>query len=228
MRLPLKFILPVVVAGTFIHSCTNRHDDPAPAAVTPPTPAATNDTLFPLNYFPAYPGSYWTYVDSNNDTTTSYTDPTWYQDHYEITFPFSSLFYSDTMYTARFTDSYHNHSPVWGYRANVGSISNAGSDPMHRLVSDSLPVGSSWPIRAYTGNYIDRKIVAVNQTIVIGAVSYFPTIVVEEYYASGPPTYIWLARRYFTKDIGIVREEFYDYTDSTTNTCDLIDYYINQ
>jgi hypothetical protein len=50
---------------------------------------------------------------------------------------------------------------------------------------------------------------------------------VEEYYSNGPPYYIWTNRRYYTKNIGQFKEEINNDLDTTINTRDLVDYYIN-
>lgn len=177
------------------------------------------DTIFPLDYFPVFPGSYWKYVDSNNDTTIIKTDSSYQKDYYTIG---SAAYMSDTFFVP-----VYNQIPIWGYEAHTGPISNSGSSPLTRILSDSLPVGSSWVIYSWSGTQVSRKIIAKDTTITISSNSYYPTIVVEEYYSYGPPYYIWIAKRYYTKNIGIIREDLYNSTDSTINTKQIIDYYIN-
>jgi len=186
----------------------------------PTNPKATSyDTIFPLDYFPAFPGSYWKYVDSNNDTTEIKTDSVYQKDYYTI----GSLAYvSDTFFVP-----IYNQIPIWRYEAHTGPISNSGSYPLTRILSDSLPVGSNWVIYAWSGTQISRKIIAKDTTITISVDSYYPTIVVEEYYSDGPPNNIRIAKRYYTKNIGLIREDIYNITDSTINTKQIFDYFIN-
>jgi hypothetical protein len=172
------------------------------------------------DYKKVFPGSYWKYVDANNDTTIAKTDSVYQKDHYTLT---SGAYNSDTFYVPDY-----NQIPIWKYEAHTGPISNAGSYPFTSILSDSLPVGSSWTIYSWAGTQISRKIIAKDTTITISNVPYSPTIVIEEYYSYGPPAYIWIAKRYYTKNIGLIREDLYNAMDSTINTKELIDYIINR
>jgi hypothetical protein len=179
----------------------------------------TYDTIFPLDYFPAFPGSYWKYVDSNNDTTIIKTDSLYQKDYYTIG---SAAYASDTFFVP-----IYNQIPIWGYKAHTGPISNSGSYPLTRILSDSLPVGSNWIIYNWSGTQVSRKIMVKDTTITISSNSYYPTIIVEEYYSNGTPYYIWIAKRYYTKNIGLIREDLYNSIDSTISTKKIIDYFIN-
>lgn len=186
-------------------------------------PATTNvtsyDTIFPLNYFPVFPGSWWKYVDSNNDTTIVKTDSVYQQDYYTVG---SAAYVSDTFFVP-----IYNNIPIWSYEAHTGPISHSGSYPLTRILSDSLPVGSNWIISNWSGTQISRKIIAKDTTISISSNSYNPTIVIEEYFSYGPPNYIWIARRYYTKNIGMIKEDLYNSIDSTVNSKQIIGYFIN-
>jgi hypothetical protein len=166
-------------------------------------------TLYPRDYFPAYPGSYWKYIDSNNDTITYSTNPTYEKDCYTIA---DAEFTSDT-----FLVPVYNGIPVWGYKEKVGPISNAGSSPMQTILSDSLPVGSSWTIYYWGGVEVDRKVLAKDTMITIGSTNYSPTIVIGEYY-NNYPVHKCIAKRYYTKNIGLVREDIFSITDTTVNS----------
>lgn len=179
----------------------------------------TYDTIFPLDYFPAFPGSYWKYVDSNNDTTVRKTDSLYKKDYYTYG---SAAYVSDTFYVP-----IYNNIPIWKYEEHTGPISHSGSYPFRVILSETLPVGSDWPVFYWSGTGVSRKLIAKDTTITISSIAYYPTIVIEEYYSAGPPHYIWIAKRYYTKNIGLIREDLYNNLDSTTNTKELIDYFIN-
>ena len=179
----------------------------------------TYDTIKPLSYFPAYPGSYWKYIDSNNDTIVYKTDSIYKKDYYVIG---AAAFVSDTFYVP-----FYDGFPIWGYEAHTGPISNSGSYPLSRILSDTLPVGSDWPILHWSGTEVNRKIIAKDTTVIVGGISYYPTIVVEEYYSSGPPVYTWIAKRYYTKDIGLVKEDINNPNSNTVNSRQLVEYFIN-
>ncbi len=178
------------------------------------------DTIFPLSYFPVYPGSFWEYVNYLNDTNRLVTDPAYVLDFY---IEGSAAYVSDTFYVP-----VYDGVPIWGYEAHTGPISHAGSYPLTRILSDSLPVGSSWVIHSWSGTAISRKIIAKDTSIMIHNQEYSPTIVVEEYYSEGPPSYTWIARRYFTENIGMIKEELFNMPDSTISTSYIIDYHLNK
>lgn len=179
----------------------------------------TYDTIKPLSYFPAYPGSYWKYIDSNNDTIVYKTDSIYKKDNYVIG---AAAFVSDTFYVP-----FYDGFPIWGYESHTGPISNSGSYPLTRILSDTLPVGSDWVIYNWSGTAVNRKISAKDTTIVIQGTSYFPTIVVEEYYSAGIFTFTWIARRYYTQNIGLIREDIHNLNSNTVNSRLLAEYFIN-
>lgn len=173
------------------------------------------DTLFPLDYLPVFPDSWWKYIDSDGETSYLKTDSV-YQIDTEATVV-------DTFYVP-----VYNGEPIWGYDAHTDSyLSHAGTTKFKTLLSETEPVGSSWLIHNWAGTGVSRKIIAKDTTIIIGDVSYFPTIGVEEYYSEGPVEYIWISRRYYTKNIGLVKEERYISSDSTVSSLELADYFVN-
>ena len=218
----LSLIASVVAAILILVSCkkeTNPNKNHSPAL------PEGFDTIHPLNYFPVFPGSYWKYIDTINDTILITTHDEYMKDAYRVD---GASFQSDTFFVPMYTYTpFYNNTPIWGYEAHTGPISNAGSYPLTRLVSDSLPVGSSWTIYNWSGTTIDRKIIAIDTTISIDGIDYFPTIVVEEYYTQGPPSYIWINKRYFTKDIGLIKEELLNHSDSSIVTKLILEFNVN-
>ncbi|MBK9379578.1 MAG: hypothetical protein IPM86_15770 [Saprospiraceae bacterium] len=212
----LIFLLILFVISC-IFACKKDESIPDNNPTNPNT--ASYDTIFPLDYFPAFPGSYWKYVDSNNDTTLIKTDSSYQKDYYTIG---SAAYVSDTFFVP-----IYNQIPIWAYEAHTGPISNSGSYPLTMILSDSLPIGSNWIIYNWSGTQVSRKIIVKDTTITISSNPYYPTIAVEEYYSYGPPNYIWIAKRYYTKNIGLIREDSYNSIDSTINTKQIIDYFIN-
>ena len=94
---------------------------------------------------------------------------------------------------------------------------------MRKILDESSPVGSSWYIAQGSGTTYYRKITARDTTITIFGNSYYPTIVVEEYCPQGFPNTPWIYRRYYTKDIGLIKEE----TEFDGNVKLIYDYHIN-
>jgi hypothetical protein len=210
---PFIFMLITIVTFPFLFSCKK---DNAPPAIVP----STYDTIVPLSYFPVYPGSYWKYVNSNNDTTLIETDPEYQLDHY--TFQMDG-FYSDTFYVP-----IYNGTPIWGYEEHTGPISNSGSYPLPMILSETIPVGQSWIIKNWGAINYSRKISVKDTTIIIAGNSYYPTIVVNEFWHSGgPPNAPFIKKSYYTKNIGLTREDTYFFTDSSVLIKEIIDYHIN-
>lgn len=211
------FTILIILVGACSKDANNIYD---------PVNTEGYDTIFPLSYFPVYPGSFWKYIDSNNDTILITTDSTYSKDAFAAG---GASYFSDTFYVPRYNyPGQYNHTAIWRHEAHTGPISNAGSYPLTRILSDSLPVGNSWTIFNWAGTSVSRKIITRDTTIDILGTKYHPTIAIEEYYSHGPPTYIWINRRYFTKNIGMVKEESYNYSDSTHNEKLLIEYHIQQ
>ncbi len=177
-------------------------------------------TMEPLSYFPVYPGSHWEYMVNNNQLSIQYSVEEYQLDAYSHDI---NAFQSDSVYVP-----FYRGIPIWGYEAHTGPISHAGSYPLTRIVSETLSIGAHWIISSLSGTEVSRKIVDIDATLTISGTDYYPTIVVEEYYSQGPSEYIWIARRYFTKDIGLVKEELKDHNANTVQTKDLVSYFINK
>jgi hypothetical protein len=96
------------------------------------------------------------------------------------------------------------------------------------LLSEDVAVGGSWTIYNSMGTSVSRKIIARDTTIITPLGTFYPVIAVESYFSSGPPFYLWTSRRYYAKDVGIVRIDYYQYEDSSIVTKELIEYYINR
>src|SRR5205809_1148367 len=65
MNFRLKYFWTLLI---LIESCTYDKFDRGSLTALP-------DTIFPKQYLPVYPGSYWKYLDENNDTVIYKTDP---------------------------------------------------------------------------------------------------------------------------------------------------------
>jgi hypothetical protein len=208
----LKLNKNLVFTGLFVIlliSCDNP-----PNSSEPPV----YDTLFPLSYFPAYPGSYWKYVDINGDTTVSSTDSVYHLDSYQV--------YPDLPVNYAIVPVYDG-KPVWGYSLHSES-------PSSSLFHEKLrPVLKTGPINTYWDIYHDhlfstrRMLVATDTTVVIGSTSYYPTLVVMEYWLD--ESFFFqdtLYKRYYALDVGLIKEEIYT-EDSISNIRTIVDYQIN-
>ncbi len=203
----LLFIGLVIGSCSLFFSCKKDKVPP----ILPPTIPKTIDTLYPLSYLPVYPGSYWKYVDSNGDSTIDITNPT-----YELDYYLTAWGDTDTAYAPKYNGIY-----IWGYNEHK-STGASYAIPMRKILDESSPVGSSWYIAHGSGTSYYRKITARDTTITVFGNDYYPTIVVEEYCPQAYP-HLWSYRRYYTKDIGLIKEE----TEFDGNVKMIYDYHIN-
>ncbi len=204
----------------------NSSSDPISTPLTPTN--ILHDTIFPMSYFPVYPGSNWKYNYTGNFVLTYSTESTYQKDYYDI-----DCKTSDTVYVP-----IYNHYLIWGYSlSKMVRRCFSHTAPFELLLSETIPVGQKWSI-AYTNpsqQGAERKVLARDTTIKISGISYYPTIVMEDAYANiGPAPFLYggkIRRTYYTKNIGIVKEEYYDYykyKDSVISTLEILDYFINK
>jgi hypothetical protein len=180
------------------------------------------DTIKPLSYLPVYPGSYWTY--SNGDTYT--TSTSYLKDAYQYQ---GSSQTSDPVYVP-----FYNGVPVWGYRMHTAMVKNGlGSyDPFVTVISETLPVGALWTVAQEYHTATRAHIIAKDTIITISGKDYYPTIVL--YYdvtsdRGGAPVTLPTMRRYYTRDIGLVKEESLYYGNSSVmSEFHITDYFINK
>jgi hypothetical protein len=199
----LLFIGFVIGSCALFFSCKK---DKAPPVTIP----KTIDTLYPLSYLPVYPGSYWKYVDSNGDSTIDITNPT-----YELDYYITGWEASDTFYVPKY-----NGINIWGYKEHL-DLGPSYAIPMRIVLDETLTIGADWMYVGWGGSYRYRKITAIDTSITIFGNTYYPTIIVEEYSPQGLPS--WISRRYYTKNIGLIKEE----TELPANVKLIYDYHIN-
>lgn len=164
------------------------------------------DTLYPLSYLPAYPGSYWKYTDISGELSAIYTGPDYVKASYQA---------SDSSYVP-----IYDGKPLWGYSVptNYSSVPQA-------LLSVNVNV-NDWQLYYNSGVTTSRRVIARDTTISIGGQDYFPTIVTEDYYVYGSFLHP-LNRRYYTKEVGMIREDTYSGADSLSGVRTLSEYFIN-
>lgn len=95
----MKFPLVLAAVLTFAASCKK---DQAP---TQPATTETIDTLYPGDYFPAYPNSYWSYIDENGVISTKTTDTAYGLKRFGLNEPY----YMVPKYDGQFVNKYVTH-----------------------------------------------------------------------------------------------------------------------
>ncbi|MBP7508544.1 MAG: hypothetical protein KA807_12020 [Prolixibacteraceae bacterium] len=209
----MKQSLIVLLVFTII-GCSKENDDG-----NKNTNEVKIDTIFPRNYFPAYPNSYWMYVTSKNDTIVHKTDSIYFLNtNYD---PYKNPYDSSLYYAPRY-----DGKTVKGYLLELGTT-DYHSSRWRLLIDDSLytnKVFSScyiWPNANWYG-----KVMNIDTTILLNSNQYDSVIVIMEY--SSPPGYEnQYIKYYYAKNIGIIKKEEWYLYDNITYEENLIDYKIN-
>ena len=178
------------------------------------------DTIQPLEYFPAYPGSYWVY--SNNDTlrvANQYEEYEYNSASYDAEPEYETLILPKLILNGIF-----NNTDSFAY-VNGNSISKRiGSnyrDPAFKELL-SLEEGTLFTIGGAFQNYqITGKTIKVDTTIIIGGITYENTIITIEYdegCVSGAltsPENCAYKKEYYAKNIGLIKREKKNGLDTT-------------
>jgi hypothetical protein len=176
-----------------------KERDPEIDRTSPKVPKL-GDTIRPLPYFPAFPGSWWNYLNNAGDTIRYYTEPQWQKDAYSV--PLSNgtgMYHSDTVIVPVYFET--SRIPVWGASWNLGG--NYGS--LFPVVSEDLALRVRWTaFKGGTHNSISGEVIAKDTAVSVSGVNYFPVICIEyrsllDSYASPP-----LSWRYFARNVGMV------------------------
>ena len=193
------------------------------------------DTIKPLEYFPAYPGSIWIY--DNNDTLKV-------ESQYEK-FIFNSAGYAavadyDTLILPKLIlNGIYNPNDTFGYvREYSISQSNESNyrDPAFKEFL-SLTEGAEFTIGgAIQGHKMTGKTIKVDTTIYIGTKKYENVIMTIQYdYAcvsgtGGTPEDCATLREYYAKDVGLIKREKRNYPIGTdfVKDIELIKYEIDK
>jgi len=184
-------------------------------------------TIYPLPYLPAYPGSYWVYSQSNNTITVNASDEyvlTSFKSNELQGTPLDS-FYAPVLNNLPWGE---NNFFVVGYSTPV-KLGNHYS--FVKILSDSL--NDSWSYNSYV--VCSRMVNAIDSTVVVNNVTYSNVIIIEDHEEGCPTENSVIERFYFAKNIGLIK-----YTQCTwvivsgmnqyqvDYNWDLIDYHINK
>jgi hypothetical protein len=187
----------------------------------PPKNELSYDTIFPKDYLPVYPGSYWKYLDEKEDTIMSQTSDHYLLDYYEYQ---TAGYISDSFFVPVL-----DNVPIWGYKAHSEPISHAGSYPFTLILNDTSNIGYNWQIAYWMGNE-NRRIIIAKDTIIQLSTSFkFDSVIVVKEYQSQPENVPeWWYKRYYAKYVGMIKEEYWFSYDSTYKIKELFEYFINR
>ncbi len=224
-----KLLFCFFLATIFLGSCSKEDD-----IIT--DNGLSYDTIKPLDYFPAFPGSYWIY--DNNDTLKV-------ADQYQMfIFGLNEIdpAYYDTLLLPKLESSnIYNTDDSYGFvrRYEITAPSGAAyiQGPIYRGIlstkEDSIFIYGP----SIQGHYPMAKTIKVDTSIYIGSKEYKNVIITIHWddacisggYGNSPEDCATL-REYYGKDVGLIKREHRYYPNETLFTIhfELVDYYINK
>lgn len=176
------------------------------------------NVLYPKDYFPAYPASYWTY---NNGQTVK-VDPGYFLHAYEDSI--GSNHKTDEIYVPRIDEEY-----VYEYSITQ----NSTRVPLKKLLSENAG-DPAWIVDYWNGKPVYRKTVATDNAITLRDTIYnmdttYTNVISVIEYAEALGEENWFIKEYYAQYIGLIRREVNNYQDTINPiiSYDLVDYYIN-
>jgi len=190
------------------------------------------DTIFPSEYLPAYPGSWWKYdngetikIDSSYhlrniltpDCAGSWDTLTVYLPRMNNTRMFQS---SDSLISIYYNQIFGRSVPACGTYQH--SFKNYY--PVFRLRD-----GSGWDLSLKNAGYYNAGISYLTENYSVGDTSYDSINYSLEYVSGGGGVQNWTVKRVFAKHIGLIHyvERKYIWSNDTIENIKLLDYFIN-
>jgi hypothetical protein len=208
------FSLPIFLLA--LMSCTKDKDlSPAPVEQSP-------DTLRPSStYFPAYPGSWWKYINTRGDTFKYFIEPAYRYDSYNYNAVPANLIAAYVPYyvTSGTPIGYMTTGSPVGVWGNLLHLSTRGSSPLFHIIDETR---NEWPTgMAYNGGTYFARVLTQDTSVFVNG-RLFEHVTKLGYFVrinlSNGPLYAW---SWFAKDVGQIRME-------DTDTLNLVDYFINK
>jgi hypothetical protein len=177
-------------------------------------------TILPLPYFPVYPGSYWVYVGTHNDSIYSTTNPTYILHSY----PYQGTM-TDPVYVP-FLDG----NPIYGYATPFPNMYGDPNTWIHQiLLSDVL--GFSFPqvnVDPQFPHTYSNLVTAVGQTDTVNGIIYSNVVVNTRSVTGYSPSPWSVLKKHFARDIGLIKVEGLDTSYHWITTQTLVRYHINR
>lgn len=162
--------------------------------------AACKDTeveyLFPKDYFPAYPESYWVYSDG----TTVTVSPGYHKHNYYE--ELESNVTTDEVYVPMIDNHY-----VYEYSITQ----NDNRKPLKKLLSEST--NDNWIVGYWKNGEIKRKVINNDTSVTLSAPvadidqqTFDSCIIVEEFYKD-TIAHAWMTKEIYAPKIGLIRQE---------------------
>lgn len=172
----------------------------------------TYDTLFPKDYFPAWPGSQWVYNDTDTVKVNAEFELVEWTDEYGLN--------AQTKWVPRISSTAVREYEISGV---IDVINLKG-----RIISDSENEGDNWSDFAVTGNSRLNAIINTDTSITVNEVVFDNVLVVRVWSEAAPdPLNPYATYNYFAKDVGLIKSHRADWPDSTVFVTELKAFSIN-
>jgi len=178
----LKNAIVVIIIGFAFASCD---------------PEADPEFIYPKEYLPAYPGSYWDYTNGERILTS----PSYVGHSYEASI--GSIENTGKVYVPMYNDEY-----LYEYTITQ----NSTQYPTMKLLEEK--VGNAWTIREINGEAIKRQMVSAPDSLIIPFPPYsnsvdsvFKNILVVVEFIDSLGVERWNLKEYYAKDVGLIRVE---------------------
>ncbi|MDX2359683.1 MAG: hypothetical protein QNK23_02675 [Crocinitomicaceae bacterium] len=228
----MRNLLVLLAISIFVMSCEKDIVDPNDPTIIDNGGIAVLDTIYPQSYFPAFPGSYWNYSDGSIRTV----DPEYILGQYTsswLPYP-TTMTYTDVMVPQyRFMkDGSEVTRRVYNYSFLPHSqfVQNYNPDTFYGAPNS---VGSTWYTNYQGSMCMVRELITKDTSMMINGVQIDSIDIVLTYDGCLPsapsaiePEY-WGSRNYFAKDIGLVRFDWRESSDSTYHFVEMTSYFIN-
>jgi len=203
------------------------------APITPANNSSqvTYDTIFPLKYFPAYPGSYWIYDNGDTLKVEGFEKYIFNSESFDAVPKYDTLILPKLVLNGiyNFPDTF---AFVKGYAISKSKNSDYRDPAFKDILSTTQ--GSEFTIgAAFQGHKLTGKTIKVDTTISIDGVSYDSVIVTIQFdYActsmGDSPENCATIKEYYAKNVGLIKREKKAYAIDTVFIKDfeLIDFEI--
>lgn len=175
------------------------------------------EIIYPKDYLPAYPTSYWVY--SNGEIVK--VEPGYHLHSYHDSINNNHV--SEEVYVPKINGEF-----LYEYSITQNSI----QFPLKELLRENI--NSQWTVNLWNDMPVYRKVISLNDTIVLkdsitGIDTTLTSIVSVIEYTTDLGEENYFVKEYYAKQIGLVRKEYNNYQDTLGSfiAYDLVDYFIN-
>jgi hypothetical protein len=188
----MRWIYALIIL--FVLSCKNDKSE---------SPEPVIETVYPLPYFPLYPGSWWTYVNENGDSIETITISDYQQHSYaDITQNGAQT----SVVKIPFWDQY----PMYGY--SYPKKVRPDDNGLTLVAFLTTQKGDQWIIIDNNGDVASRETITIDTSITVCGVQYDNVICVYDYWESISDSIpkMFLSSWFYAENVGLIMQHSYN------------------